>query len=63
MATIRLELRDFAENKGYHVDNSFSDIASGISFKNRKQFFKLLDLVLAGQASRSEHPRVIVDCR
>ncbi|WP_303859652.1 IS607 family transposase [Alkalibaculum bacchi] len=46
------ELRDFAENKGYHVDNSFSDIASGIYFKNRKQFFKLLDLVLAGKVER-----------
>ena len=45
-------LLDFAENKGYHVDNSFSDIASGISFKNRKQFFKLLDLVLAGKVER-----------
>lgn len=46
------ELRDFAENKGYHVDNSFSDIASGLSFKNRRQFFKLLDLVLAGKVER-----------
>lgn len=46
------ELEDFAKNKGYHVDNSFSDIAGGIFFKNRKQFFKLLDLVLAGKIER-----------
>ena len=46
------ELRDFAKNKGYHVDNSFSDIASGISFENRKQFFKMLDLIIAGKVER-----------
>lgn len=46
------ELQDFAKSKGYHVDNYFSDIASGISFKNRKQFFKLIDLILAGKVER-----------
>lgn len=39
-------LTKFAEKNGYHIDKSFKDIASGISFKNRKQFFELLDLVI-----------------
>ena len=46
------ELKDYALSKGYHVDNAYSDIASGISFKNRKQFFKMLDLVLEGKVER-----------
>lgn len=46
------ELKNYALSKGYHVDNAYSDIASGISFKNRKQFFKMLDLVLEGKVER-----------
>lgn len=46
------ELRDFAEKKGYHVGGSYQDIASGISFENRKQFFKMLDLIMAGKVER-----------
>ena len=46
------ELQEFAEKKGYHVGGSYQDIASGISFENRKQFFKLLDLVLDGKVER-----------
>lgn len=33
-------------NSGIQVDGVFQDIASGISFENRKQFFELLDDVL-----------------
>ena len=39
-------LKNFAMKNGYQVNRSFKDIASGISFKNRKQFFELLDLVI-----------------
>ena len=46
------ELQDFAEKKGYQVDGSYQDIASGISFKNRKQFFKMLDLIIEGKVER-----------
>lgn len=46
------ELQDFAEKKGYQVDGSYQDIASGISFKNRKQFLKMLDLIIEGKVER-----------
>lgn len=46
------ELKEYAQAKGYQVSNSYSDIASGISFENRKSFFKMLDLILAGKVKR-----------
>lgn len=46
------ELRDFCLAKGYSVNKSYQDIASGISFKNRKQFFAMLDLILEGKVER-----------
>ncbi len=46
------ELNDFAQSKGYEIGGEYQDIASGISFKNRKQFFKMLDLILAGKVKR-----------
>lgn len=46
------ELQDFAEKKGYQVDGIYQDIASGISFKNRKQFLKMLDLIIEGKVER-----------
>ncbi|EFQ47682.1 IS607 family transposase [Lactobacillus iners] len=46
------ELQNFAEKKGYQVDGSYQDIASGISFKNRKQFLKMLDLIIEGKVER-----------
>lgn len=46
------ELRDFAEKKDYQIGGSYQDIASGISFKNRKQFFKMLDLITDGKVER-----------
>lgn len=46
------ELRDFAEKKDYQIGGSYQDIASGISFKNRKQFFKMLDLIIDGKVER-----------
>lgn len=46
------ELQEFAEKKGYQIGGSYQDIASGISFENRKQFFKMLDLIMAGKVER-----------
>lgn len=46
------ELKEYAQAKGYQVSNSYSDIASGIYFENRKSFFKMLDLILAGKVKR-----------
>lgn len=46
------ELADFARAKGYTVDGAYQDIASGISFKNRRNFFKLLSLILDGKVER-----------
>jgi len=34
------------------IDQVFSDIASGINFEKRKQFFTLLDLVIDGQVEK-----------
>ena len=39
-------LNSFCMNTGIQVDGVFQDVASGISFDNRKQFFELLDDVL-----------------
>ena len=44
-------LQNFAMKQGYQVTGAFQDIASGISFEKRKEFFKLLDLVIAGKVS------------
>lgn len=44
-------LQYFALKQGYQVAGVFKDIASGISFENRTQFFELLDLVIAGKVS------------
>lgn len=45
-------LTDFVNKRGYQIDYSYSDIASGISFKNRKEFFELLDMVIQGKVKR-----------
>lgn len=39
-------LNSFCMNSGIQVDGVFQDVASGISFESRKQFFELLDDVL-----------------
>jgi len=38
--------------QGIKIDQIFSDIASGINFEKRKQFFALLDLVINGQVEK-----------
>lgn len=40
-------LLNFCINAGIPIGRSFEDIASGISFERRKDFFKMLDLILA----------------
>lgn len=45
-------LENFVLTQGIKVDQVFSDIASGINFEKRKQFFSLLDLVLDGQVEK-----------
>ena len=45
-------LQTFALRQGYKVDDVFQDVASGISFEKRKEFFELLDLVIAGKVDK-----------
>ena len=45
-------LQSFAMKNGYQVKGLYRDIASGISFERRKEFFELLDLVISGKVSK-----------
>ena len=45
-------LKTFCFQNGYVINGVFSDIASGISFEKRKDFFLMLDDVLAGRVSK-----------
>ncbi len=45
-------LETFCLAQGIKIDHVFSDVASGINFEKRKQFFVLLDLVIDGQVSK-----------
>lgn len=38
--------KTYCFSNGFTVDGIFTDIASGISFENRKRFFEMLDLIL-----------------
>ena len=40
-------LKQFCFSRGMRIDGIFTDIASGISFDKRKEFFKMLDDILA----------------
>lgn len=46
------ELKDFCLAKGYEINGSYQDIASGVSFKDHKQFFKMLNLIIDGKVER-----------
>jgi predicted site-specific integrase-resolvase len=46
------KLENFCLAQGTQIDQVFSDIASGINFEKRKQFFSLLDLVINGQVEK-----------
>lgn len=45
-------LKQFCFVNGYTVNQIYSDIASGISFEKRKDFFLLLDEVIAGRGEK-----------
>lgn len=45
-------LKTFCFQSGYVLNGVYQDIASGISFDKRKEFFDLLDEVLAGKVKR-----------
>lgn len=42
-------LKNYSFQNGYKINGIFSDVASGISFVNRKEFFKMLDDIIAGK--------------
>lgn len=52
LANQKEELKQYAFDKGYHIDYEFSEIGSGLTFDHRNQFFKLLDLVTSGKVDR-----------
>jgi putative resolvase len=45
-------LKQFCFSNGYCVNKIFTDIASGISFEKRKEFFNMLDDVVSGKVER-----------
>ena len=45
-------LKTFCFQNGYVLNGVYQDVASGISFEKRSQFFELLDEVLAGKVKR-----------
>ena len=45
-------LKSFCFQNGYIIHGIYQDIASGISFEKRTQFFDMLDEILAGRVNR-----------
>lgn len=45
-------LSAYCLNQGLKVDKVFEDVASGINFEKRKEFFNLLDLVIDGPVEK-----------
>lgn len=45
-------LKQFCFSNGYSISKIYTDIASGISFEKRKEFFKMLDEVISGKVER-----------
>lgn len=45
-------LKNFCFQNGYIINGIYQDIASGISFEKRNQFFDMLDEILAGKVNR-----------
>lgn len=45
-------LKQWCFNQGYSLSAVYSDIASGINFENRKQFFEMLDDIVEGKVER-----------
>lgn len=45
-------LKNFCFQNGYRINGIYQDIASGICFDKRKQFFDMLDEILSGRVNR-----------
>ena len=45
-------LKNFCFQNGYLINGVYQDVASGISFDKRNQFFEMLDDILAGKVNR-----------
>ena len=45
-------LKQFSFSQGIQISGVYQDIASGISFEKRKQFFNMLDEILAGHVQK-----------
>lgn len=45
-------LKQFCFSNGYSISEVYSDIASGISFEKRKNFFLLLDEIISGKVEK-----------
>lgn len=45
-------LKNFCFQNGYTIHGIYQDIASGISFEKRNQFFDMLDEILAGKVNK-----------
>ena len=45
-------LKRFCFERGYSVSEVFSDVASGINFDKRKEFFTMLDKIIDGKCER-----------
>ena len=45
-------LKQFCFSNGYKINGVFSDIASGISFEKRNDFFSMLDEIIQGKVER-----------
>lgn len=45
-------LKQFCISNGYVISGVYSDVASGISFEKRFQFFEMLDQVIEGKVER-----------
>ena len=45
-------LKRFCFERGYAISEVFSDVASGINFDKRKEFFEMLDKIIDGKCER-----------
>jgi predicted site-specific integrase-resolvase len=45
-------LKQFCFSNGYRINNVYTDIASGIDFEKRTNFFKMLDNIISGKVEK-----------
>ena len=45
-------LKQFCFANGYTINKIYQDVAIGISFEKRKEFFKMLDDIISGKVER-----------